>query len=403
MMGKKGLLLGLVVLLLLLMAGSSALAFGQQKITVNYYYWESWKRGPTDYPSTLEFNASEEPRLVNGRVLVPLRKLAEYFGCQVDYLPEERKIKLVDGLGKTIELTLGQKQALVNGRRLLLDVAAEVVNGVTFVPIRFMAEGFDLAVDWQESSHSVRIYDYVISTPDYILDRRSFSLLRRGGPGEPHQLMADYSAGEPSWVYLAMNVTSTSQDNEVVRISNCHGEPHIWDDNYYLYIAKGRVVAQSLCENSLMLNQAFSGVSADGSQVILGDGKTATVYDDRTQQIISQYDLPSLCANAYRDTPLDYQNTAYDIIGYGDKYLLLRGSFNQLHLVVYPDSGQVDVVYKEVFSQKEQKYFEERYIDGPMGADVASLQFEGEKEGVLIFNCDLDRNGNYVEYRYRLK
>jgi hypothetical protein len=402
MIKKRCLLFSVALLLLLSLAGSSAWAIGPQKISVNYFYWESWKGSPTDYPVALEFKTSEEPRLVKSRVLVPLRKLADYFGYQVDYLPKSRKIKLADDLGKTMELTLGQKQATVNGRQMLLDVPAEATNGVTFVPLRFIAEGFDMAVDWQASTNTVQIYSYTTSTPKYILDKRSSSLLRRGEPGVPNQLLVDYSDQEPSWDPV-MTVTTTSQDNDVVLISNCHGEPHLWTDTHYVYIANGKVVAQSLHKDSLLLDQQFSGISSDDSQVILGDGKTATVYDDRTLQVSAKYDLQALCANAFNNTPLDYQNTEYDIIGYGGTYLLLRGSLNRLHVVVYPGSGQVDVAYKEVFSSEEQKYFEQCYVDGPQGADIKTLQFKGESNGFLIFTCDLKNNGNSIEYRYQLK
>jgi len=381
----------------------SAFAAEQDRITVSYYRWDPYEKGPTDYPTTLEFASSEEPRMVNGRVLIPLRKLAEYFNYKVDYLPESKKIELADDLGKTMELTLGQKQTTVNGRQVLLDVPADAVNGVTFVPLRFIAENFDLYVDWQASTQTVRIFEYTLSTREYILDLRTRSLMRRGNPGEPNQLLADLADQSGDWERLTMNVIKTAQGNDILMIINGHGEPPCLTDIHYFYFVRGKMVTQSLVKDSLLMYKPFDGLSDDGARVILGDGKTATVYDDLTTQVIAKYDLQELCANASSGVPIWYENNIYDIEGYGGYYLLLRGSYNCLHLVVYLDSGQVDVVYKTVFTPDEQKYFELGYADGPMGADVVQLQFEGERDGVLVFSCDLDNHGDYIEHLYKLK
>jgi len=388
-----------VILFFLLV--SPAWAADQQKITINSNNWLH-----LDYPWTLKFNANEEPRLVDGRVLVPLRKLAEYFLFQVDYFPESKKIILADELGKTMELTLGQKQATANGRQVLLDVPAKAVGGVTFVPLRFIAENFDMEVGWQASTYTVSILNYAISTPKYILDMRSYSLLQRGEPGEAHHMIIKLAEQGISWDMVRMTVTTTALGHDIVAIRSCHGEPHLWNDTCYLYIANGQVVAQSLIKNSLMWDNRFTGISTNGSHVILNNGRTATVYDDRTLQVVAKYDLQALCAGIYADIPIAneywYQDATYEIVGFGDNYLLLKGAYHLLDMVVYPESGHVDVVYKEILSAFEQEYFEQSYIDGPIGAGAIYFQFEGEKDGFLIFtaNSSLWKD---IEYNYRLR
>jgi len=400
---RRRIFFSLVVLLILSLSVTPIQAAGQEKITVDYYFWNSSRWELSDYPITLEFSPNEEPRLVSGRVLVPLRRLAEYFNYQVDYFPESKAVKLADELGKTVELTLGQSQTIVNGRQVSMDVPAEAVDGVTFVPLRFIAENFDMAVEWQSSTRSVLLYDYIVSSPGYIFDRRSLSLLERGEQDIGHKLVAEYSQQDSNWCLPWISAATTARGNNVVVVSNNYGEPHIWNDYYYHYIADGQLVAQSHNLHSKNWNWQFSGVSADGSRIILGDGKTATVYDDQTQQIIIQYDLQALCAGLDVSIPIWYQNAEYDIVYYDNNCLLLWGSSNKLHIVVYPDNKQVDVVYKEVLSVEEQQFFEGRYIDGPSGANVAVFQFEGESDGFLAFNCNLlNISGHDVEYRYKL-
>ena len=384
-----------------------AQAAGQQSITVNYYYWDPWRGGVSADPVPLVFSANEQPQIVNGRVLVPLRNLAEYFGYQVDYLPDSGKIMLSDSYGKTMELTIGQRQALVNGRQVLLDVPADAKNGVTFVPLRFIAESFDLFVNWVDSTRTVSIFNYVISTPGYIFYRTDCSLYKRGVDGRPSQLIADLSEKEPRWDYMWIFENTTALGNDVVMIGNNYGEPHLWTDYYCFYIADSKLVGRSVIRGLLHPSRP-AAISADGTRVILADGKTAVAYDDRTQQIVASYDLAALCGGAFADVPLDAdmwdEHTGFNIVGYGENYLLLVGGFSRLHLVVYPESGQVDVVYKEILPTGEQARFERAYVDGPMGADVVNLSFMGEKDGFLIFTCNLDRvEGHDVEYRLKLR
>ena len=403
-MSIKRTLLLTIALLLLIPSSRPALATSQPGITVQYTYFHQER----SYPYEIEFRSGEEPRIVDGRVLVPVQILAEHLDLKVDNLPESRSIKIIDEFGKNVELAYGQKQTTVNGRQVFMDAPAEEINGVAFVPLRFVAESFDMEVDWQASDRTVHILNHVISTPKYILDRRSFSLLLRGEPGEEHQQVADFSDGA-NWDNVMMTVTTTAQGNDVVAIRNNHGEPHLLNDSYFLYIADGKVVAQSFIYSSLAWNK-FTGVSADGSRVVLCENNKATVFDDRTTQAVAQYDLSELCAPAYADIPIvkdyicDGNTNYYEIEGYGDNYLLITGSYHLLHMVAYPDSGQLDVVYKEVFSPEEQDIFERGYVEGPMGADVVRMEYVGERDGYLVFNCNLERlAGHDLEYQYQLK
>ena len=253
----------------------------------------------------------------------------------------------------------------------------------------------------------------------YILHRNtqnSFTLFRQDEPGGPNRIILESpKLDEPiwgTWANLWMTVSNTAQGNDVVVVSYNWGEPHIFVDSYYLYIVNGQVVAQSFCNGSLVFNK-FTGISADGSRVILPNGKTASVYNDQTLQVIAQYDLVDLCVGAYDDVPMmsgfrQEQEAGngenYDIEGYGDGYLVLKGSSSKLSLIAYPDSGQLDVVYKEVLSSEEQKAYEDSYMDGPQGVEVMVFEFEGEKDRSLVFTIQGRRTENFeIEYRYQLK
>lgn len=110
---------------------------------------------------TTELNGSriqfdQPPVMQGGRVLVPLRGIFENLGADVLYNPSNRTIKAT-GDGQTVELTLGQRQAFINGRQVYLDVPADTIGGRTMVPLRFVSEAMGADVKWQSASRTVAI------------------------------------------------------------------------------------------------------------------------------------------------------------------------------------------------------------------------------------------------------
>lgn len=94
----------------------------------------------------------------NGRTLVPIRFIAEGFGAKVDWI-EETKTVIINLENKNINIILqiGSKIAIVNGEKIILEVAPKIVNGRTFVPLRFIAENFGAEVLWNGSEKKITI------------------------------------------------------------------------------------------------------------------------------------------------------------------------------------------------------------------------------------------------------
>lgn len=96
------------------------------------------------------------PIIEAGRTLVPMRGIFEAFGADVNY---ESKGRVVTGIlgEKTVLLTIGSAKASVNGKEVILDVPAKIVNGRTLVPLRFVGESLDADVDWIKETRTVVI------------------------------------------------------------------------------------------------------------------------------------------------------------------------------------------------------------------------------------------------------
>lgn len=99
--------------------------------------------------------ASENSALLeNGRTLLPLRVIFEALDQQVDWHADDQSIT-----SGNIWLHIDNPIATVNGENVTLDVPAKLVNGVTYVPVRFIAESLGKDVVWDGSQNRVDIND----------------------------------------------------------------------------------------------------------------------------------------------------------------------------------------------------------------------------------------------------
>ncbi len=94
--------------------------------------------------STVTLDGGE---LVQGRTLVPLRSIFEEIGATVQWDQKNKKITATKDKRK-ITLTVGSKHTYVNGKHVVIDVPAQVKNGRTLVPLRFISESFGGSVRW---------------------------------------------------------------------------------------------------------------------------------------------------------------------------------------------------------------------------------------------------------------
>jgi len=95
-----------------------------------------------------------------GRTMVPLRFIAEVLGYEVKWDGNTRTITIKDADNYIIFLMDKKgiaKTAVVNNQVVVLDAPARIVNGRTFVPIRFVAETFGLEVQWDGKTRTVTL------------------------------------------------------------------------------------------------------------------------------------------------------------------------------------------------------------------------------------------------------
>lgn len=97
----------------------------------------------------------QRPFIQDARTYVPLRFVSEALGGDVDW---DGKAATVKRKGKNIVMNIGSTHPTVDGKSVTIDAAAQLVNGRTMVPLRFVSEALGAKVEWQPGR--VDITDY---------------------------------------------------------------------------------------------------------------------------------------------------------------------------------------------------------------------------------------------------
>ncbi|MCX6083415.1 MAG: stalk domain-containing protein [Caldiserica bacterium] len=96
------------------------------------------------------------PMIVNGVTFVPLRFIGEALGADVTWNDALRVVFLARGPSR-VQLSIGSKLAIIDGRITQLLEAPRIQNGRTMVPLRFISEAFGADVTWDQATKAVTV------------------------------------------------------------------------------------------------------------------------------------------------------------------------------------------------------------------------------------------------------
>lgn len=106
--------------------------------------------------------SDQAPIIKNSRVLVPLRVIAEQLGSWVSYDSGEKRVNIKKG-DTSMTLVIGDDTIWYSDMEksgpIAIDAPAEIQNGRTMVPLRAVAEVFDMDVKWDGKTRAVYIGD----------------------------------------------------------------------------------------------------------------------------------------------------------------------------------------------------------------------------------------------------
>jgi len=123
-----------------LKTGTAQMSIGQRSMTVNGQ----------------QVSIDSAPIQRGGSTYVPIKYVLDTFGGQAQWNSSAQRITVIRG-GVLIDLTVGQKKYVVNGKSKTTDVVPIVLDGRTLVPLRLVSEQLGLTVKWEQNTKTVTI------------------------------------------------------------------------------------------------------------------------------------------------------------------------------------------------------------------------------------------------------
>ncbi|WP_438445684.1 stalk domain-containing protein [Gorillibacterium sp. sgz5001074] len=103
-----------------------------------------------------DYAFDQPPVVINGSTLAPVRAIFNALGATVDW---DARTETATGRkgGQTVSITIGSRTVMKGGAAVQLPVPAQLINGSTMVPARFVGEAFGGKVTWDGKSATVNI------------------------------------------------------------------------------------------------------------------------------------------------------------------------------------------------------------------------------------------------------
>ncbi len=107
-----------------------------------------------------EIQTDTPPQIVNGRTLVPVRAFVEAIGFNAQWMSVEQTVLITNDNDDTLlQMVIGDNEAFGSLYEeyefYTMDVPAQIIDGRTMVPARFIAEYFGYTVSWDEQTRTI--------------------------------------------------------------------------------------------------------------------------------------------------------------------------------------------------------------------------------------------------------
>lgn len=106
------------------------------------------------------------PVIYDGRAMVPVRAIAESLGATTIGWNEEYAMVTIEIEEKTLRMVIGSTTYRVGTESHEMDVAPIISEGRTMIPVRFVAEAFGCDVGWNDVLQTVEIYKEGVEVPE---------------------------------------------------------------------------------------------------------------------------------------------------------------------------------------------------------------------------------------------
>ncbi|CAH2214825.1 DUF5050 domain-containing protein [Tepidibacter aestuarii] len=212
------------------------------------------------YSSVDSTNLEVKPIIINSRTLVPVRFISEALGAKVDWDGNTSTITVTSN-DKVIKLKLGNKSININGNNHELEVAAQSINGRTFIPLRALSDALGKQLFYDRGL-------IIISDVDKILDNTKDKVLI--------DEIIDLFTGQGSEIENPSDLNISKPNNRTNQIKVGRHVVQNGDWIYYVTLDKFTFHLYKMKEdgsNKKVLNQQWSyDIVLEGDYIYLKDG-----------------------------------------------------------------------------------------------------------------------------------
>ena len=132
-----------------------------------------------DVPVCVMFNGNyinfeNKPLLINGTTYLPVRFFCEALSAQVNWASETQTV-IVTFENDVIRFDIGKTTAYINGSPVDIGGSARLINNLTYLPVRFIAEALGAEVNWDGNYYTAVISMENAHVPDSLKLDRSYS------------------------------------------------------------------------------------------------------------------------------------------------------------------------------------------------------------------------------------
>lgn len=337
-----------------------------------------------------EFEPNSAPFMEKGSVYLPLRDIGELLGTVV-YWDSASKTVTMTYPARKVMVKSGSAQADINGQKVKLTAPVKVINGRTYVPLRFFSEAIGAGVEWKGSKKTAAITQSTAYIKGEGVNLSVWLNRKTGEVYTAHPFESIPTASGKLNVDIQEYVSIEAQYLEgggiMLYVTDNYGEPHVHNTVYTAFINKNKQIVK---QTQAHYFQRFekSVVTFNGKPA-LNDGKTLTLLTENGD-VTQEYDLQKLGG----------KNEVYSVQAISDSYLLIRPNQTGLLTLINLKDNSATLLYKELLTPEEQEYSEMN--DVPYYGD--ELKFVGESpEGTLNFSYRSPFTGKERQLKYVMK
>lgn len=231
------------------------------------------------------------PIILQDRTFVPVRHVFEAMGAVVDFHPAWQRIMIAHE-GNLIVMHIGEYHFNLDNAIFQMDVAPQIINERTMVPVSFVAAAMGFVVDWDESTFTVNLTSQDDDDDEPARDNGHYydDIDCEGGRHNQDtganfaELSIDLSPGPiPGETNLETSVTGIIWTNDFSQfIISANSRISMVD---WLMLPDGRLIVDivhsrlSLPQNSFNVNSGFITTIRTGHNIIEGINVARVVFD----------------------------------------------------------------------------------------------------------------------------